>query len=118
MKLIPYVLQWNALDFLRAKLVGANSLPGETTILVSSGIVYDGIFQVLFDQDTLIQWLFPPRKVFLKTRCSVNNGSIKDAWLYRLYLDTIQSKFDRKKKTIEILNKRKWTLYALQLLTL
>ena len=78
-KLIPYVLQWNALDFLRAKLVGANSPPGETTILVSSGIVYDGIFQVLFNQDTLIQWLFQPRKVFLNARCSVNNWSIKDA---------------------------------------
>ena len=75
-------------------------------------------FSSTLDQDTLIQWLFPPRKVFLKTRCSVNNWSIKDAWLYLLYLDTIQSKFDRKKITIEILNKRKWTLYVLQLLTL
>ena len=112
------MLQWNALDFLRAKLVGANSPPGETTILVSSGIVYDGIFQVLFNQDTLIQWLFQPRKVFLNARCSVSNWSIKDAWLYLLYLDTIESKFDGKKKAIEILNKRKWTLYVLQLLTL
>lgn len=85
---------------------------------MSSGIVYDGIFQVLFDQDTLIQWLFQPRKVFLNARCSVNNWSIKDAWLYLLYLDTIESKFDGKKKAIEILNKRKWTLYVLQLLTL
>ena len=107
------MLQWNALDFLRAKLAGANSPPGETTILVSSGIDTS-----IYDQDTLIQWLFQPRKVFLNARCSVNNWSIKDAWLYLLYLDTIESKFDGKKKAIEILNKRKWALYVLQLLTL